>query len=59
LTAGEDEEDEPVVGDNAILDDDVDEDMLENDIDDDDDIVNPLSIIYEPNDDTYVELDEE
>jgi hypothetical protein len=57
----EDEEDhDPSVGDNiAILDDDVDENMLKNDIDDDDDIINPFNIVSEPNDDTYVEFDEE
>ena len=45
-TDEEDEEDhDPGVGDNiAILDDDVDENMLENDIDDDDDIINPFNI---------------
>jgi hypothetical protein len=48
------------IGDNiAILDDDVDENMLENDIDDDDDIINPFNIVYEPDDDTDVEFDEE
>jgi hypothetical protein len=57
----EDEEDhDPGVGDNiAILDDDVDENMLENDIDDDDDIVNPFNTVYEIDDDTNVEFDEE
>ena len=56
----EDEEDEPGVGDNAIdLDDHVDENMLENDIDDDDYIVNPFNIVYEPTDDTNLEFDEE
>jgi hypothetical protein len=59
-TDEEDEEDhDPGVGDNAVLDDDVDENMLENDIDDDDDIVNPFNTISEPDDDTYVEFDEE
>ena len=52
------EEVEPNVGDNAVLDDDVDEDMLKTDIDDDVDITNPFNIIYEP-DDINVELDEE
>jgi hypothetical protein len=33
--------------------------MLKNDIDDDDDIVNPFNIISELNDDTHVEFDEE
>ena len=33
--------------------------MLENDIDDDDDIINPFKIVSEPDDDTYVEFDEE
>ena len=46
---------EPNVGDNVVLEDDVDEDMLKNDIDDDADIVNPFHTIFEP-DDTYVEL---
>jgi hypothetical protein len=47
-TDEEDEEDhDPGVGDNiAIIDDDVDENMLENDIDDDDDIINPFNIIF-------------
>ena len=53
-------EDEPGVGDNAtILDDDIDEYMLENDIDDDDDIINPFNIVYEPDVDTDVELDDQ
>jgi hypothetical protein len=43
----------------AILDDDVNENMLENDIDDDDDIINPFNIVSEPDDDTYVDFDEE
>jgi hypothetical protein len=29
--------------------------MLENDIDDDDDIINPFNIISKPDDDTYVD----
>jgi hypothetical protein len=33
--------------------------MLENDIDDDDDIINPFNIISEPHDDIDVEFDEE
>ena len=33
--------------------------MPENDIDYDDDIINPFNIISEPNDDTDVEFDEE
>jgi hypothetical protein len=33
--------------------------MLENDIDDDDDILNPFKNISEPDDDTDVKLDEE
>jgi hypothetical protein len=33
--------------------------MLENDIDDDGDIINPLNIVSEPDDDTDVEFDEE
>jgi hypothetical protein len=54
------EEDEPGVGDNApVLDDDIDEDMLENDIDDDDDIINPFNIVSEPDVDTDVELDDQ
>jgi hypothetical protein len=52
-------EDELGIGDNVVLDDDVDEDMLENDIDDDDDIINPFNIVSEPDDDTDVELDED
>jgi hypothetical protein len=59
-TYEEDREDELGIGENAVyLDDDVDENMLENDIDDDDDIVNPLNILFELNDDTDVEFDEE
>ena len=59
-----DEEDEEYhdlgVGDNiSILDDDVDENMLENDIDDDVDIINPFNIVSELDDDTNVEFDEE
>ena len=48
-----------------VLDDDIDEDMLENyiddddDDDDDDDIINPFNIVYEPNVDTDVELDDQ
>jgi hypothetical protein len=46
-TDEEDEEDhDPGIGDNAVLDDDVDENMLENDIDDDDDIVNPFNTCF-------------
>jgi hypothetical protein len=58
-TGEEDEEDhDPGVGDNiSILDDDVDENMLENDIDDDDDIINPFNIVSEPYDDTDVDFD--
>jgi hypothetical protein len=41
------------------LDDDIDEDMLENGIDGDDDIINPLDIVYEPDVDTDVELDDQ
>jgi hypothetical protein len=33
--------------------------MLENDIDNDDDIVNPFNIVLEPDDDIDVEFDEE
>jgi hypothetical protein len=60
-TDKEDKEDhDPGIGDNiAILDDDVNENMIESDIDDDDAIVNPFNTIFEPNDDTDVELDEE
>jgi hypothetical protein len=62
-TRSTDKEDEeyhdPDVGDNAILDNDVDENMLENDIDDDDDIVNPLNTISEPDDYTDVKFYEE
>ena len=46
------------VGDNAVLDDDVDEEMLKTSIDDDEDIVNPLNTVSKPDDDTNVELDE-
>jgi hypothetical protein len=50
----------PCVGDNiSILDDDVDENMLENDIDDDDDIINPFNIVSELDDHTNVDFDEE
>jgi hypothetical protein len=59
LTDEEDREDEPSVGDNAPVLDDIDEDMLKNDIDDDDDIINPLNIVYEPDADTYIELDDQ
>ena len=61
MTDEEDEEDhDPGVGDNiAVLNDDIDENMLENDIDDDDDIINPFNIVSKPDDDTYVEFDEE
>ena len=52
-------EEESSVGANAVIDDDVDEDMLKNDIDDDDDIVNPFNTIFESNGDRNVELDEE
>jgi len=33
--------------------------MLENDIDDNDDIINPFKIVSEPDDDTDVDFDEE
>ena len=61
MTDEEDEEDHDLgVGDNiAILDDDVDENMLKNDIDDDDGIINHFNIVLELDDDTYVEFDEE
>jgi hypothetical protein len=60
-TDEEDEEDHDLgIGDNiAITDDDFDENMLENDIDDDDDIINPFNIVSELDDDTDVEFDEE
>jgi hypothetical protein len=54
------EDHDPGIGDNiAILDDDVDENMLENDIDDNDDIINPFNIVFESDDDIDVEFDEE
>jgi hypothetical protein len=57
-TDEEDREDEPGIGDNvSVLDDDIDEDMLENDIDDDDDSINPFNSVSEPNVDTNIELD--
>jgi hypothetical protein len=60
LTNEEEGEDEPGVGDNApVLDDDIDEDMLENDIDEDDDIINPFNIVSEPDVDTFVKLDDQ
>ena len=43
---------------NVVLDDSVDEDMLENDVDDDVDIVNPFNTFFEL-EDTYFELDKE
>ena len=60
-TDEEDEKDhDPGIGDNiAILDDDVDENMLENDIDDDDDIINYFNIVSKLDDDTDVEFNEE
>ena len=60
-TDEEDEEDHDLaIGDNiAILDDDVDENMLKNDIDDNDNIINPFNIVSEPDDDTYVKFNEE
>jgi hypothetical protein len=33
--------------------------MLENDIDDDDDIINPFNIVSKPDDDTDVKFDED
>ena len=39
------EVDEPSIGDNVVLNDDVNEDMIENELDDDDDIVNPFNTI--------------
>ena len=45
MTDEEDGEYESSEGGNATLVDDVDEDILENDIDDDDDNVNPFKII--------------
>ena len=58
-TDEEDGEDDIGIGDNAVFDDDVNENMSENDIDDGDDIVNPFNTIYELDDDTDVDLDEE
>jgi hypothetical protein len=60
-TDEEDEEDHDLgIGDSiAILDDDVDENMLENDSDGDDDIINPFNIVSEPNGDTDVEFNEQ
>jgi hypothetical protein len=59
-TNEEDGEDEIGVGDNVLaLDDDIDEDMLENDIDDDDDIINPFNIVSKLDVDTDVELDDQ
>jgi hypothetical protein len=56
-TDEEDGEDEPGIGDNVpVLDDDIDEDMLENDIDDDDDIINPFNSVSERDVDTDIEL---
>jgi hypothetical protein len=52
------EDHDPGIGDNAVLDDDVDENMLENDIDGDDDIVKPFNIVSKSDDDTNVEFDE-
>ena len=50
---------EPDVGDNApVLDDDIDENMLENDIDEYDDNVNPFNIVSKPDDDINLKLDE-
>jgi hypothetical protein len=60
LADEEDKEDEPGIGDNAsILDDDIDEDMLENDIDDNDDTINPFNILSKPDADTDVEFDDQ
>ena len=47
-----------VLGDNVVLDDDVDEDMLENDVDDDIDMINPFNTFYEL-EDIDVKLDKE
>jgi hypothetical protein len=59
-TDEEDREDEQGVGDNApILDDDIDEDMLENDIGDDDDIINPFNIVSGLDVDIDVGLDDQ
>jgi hypothetical protein len=33
--------------------------MLKNDIDDDDDIINPFNSVYEPDVDTNIELDDQ
>ena len=60
MTYEEDGEYEPGVGDNApVLDDDIDEEMLKNEIDDDDDIINHFKIVFEPDVDTDVELDDQ
>ena len=53
------EDHDPGVGYNiAILDDDVDENMLKNDIDNDGDIINSFNIFSKPDDDRDVEFDE-
>ena len=54
----EDGEDEQGIGDNVVLDDDVDEDMLKNGIDDNDNIINPFNTISRLNDDIDVEFDD-
>ena len=59
MTDEQDGEYEPSKGDNASPDDDVVEDILENDIDDDDDNINPFNIIFESYDDTDVEFTKE
>jgi hypothetical protein len=41
------------------LDDDIDENMLKNNIDDDDNIINPFNIVSAPDDDTNVKLDDQ
>jgi hypothetical protein len=43
----------------TVLDDDIDEDMLENDIDEDDDIINPFNIVSKSNVDIDFELDDQ
>ena len=47
-----------MLGDNAVLDDDVDEDMLKNDIDDNVDMINPFNT-FSKLEDTDFELDKE
>ena len=60
MTNEEDKDDHDLgVGDNiAILDDDVNENILENDIDDGDNSINPFNVVFELDDDKNVDLDE-